>query len=180
MQKGKIFLIIGIVILALGIPIGIFLLKQKVVFKLGAQNPNRPENVQVTGITEEQATINWTTKNPIQSLISYGLSPANLSLLQPEAAPAINHQVRLVRLLPGSNYYFVIKAEEKTFDNNGQPYVFTTLSKATPTPSPSVSPSVITEEELEKAMGTNNPNYDLNKDGVVSTLDLLLFRQQSQ
>jgi len=180
MDKRKIFLIIGILILLISVPAAVFVLKQQTIFKLGAQTANKPENVQVTNITEQTATIIWTTQKAIQGLVSYGLSPTNLTLIQPETAPAINHQVNLTGLLPGSSYFFVIKIGDKTFDNNGQPYTFATKPReAPPTPSPTPMTS-LTEEGLEAAMGTNNPVYDLNKDGIVNTLDLLLFRQQNK
>lgn len=174
MGNKKIFLIIGIFLLAISIPAAIFLLGKQTIFRLGAQTPNKPDNIQIAEITEQTATITWTTKSPTQGLVGYGLSPANLSLIQPEVAPAVNHRLNLVGLLPGSNYFFVIKEGEKTFDNNGQPYTFTTKAKeATPA-------KTLTEEGLQAAMGTNNPEYDLNKDGVVNTLDLLLLREQSK
>jgi len=180
MEKRKIFLITGALILFISVPTAIFILKQPTIFKLGAQVQNKPENVQVSNITEQGATITWITQKAIQSLVSYGLSPNNLTLIQPEAAPAINHQINLTSLLPGSNYFFVIKAEDKTFNNNGQPYTFTTKLKEVPlTPSPTPETS-LTEEKLEAAIGTSNPLYDLNKDGIVNTLDLLLLRQQNK
>ena len=180
MDKRKIFLIVGILILLVSVPAAVFVLKQQTIFKLGAQTTNKPENVQVTNITEQTATITWTTQKATQGLVSYGISPTNLTLIQPESAPAINHQVNLAGLLPGSNYFFVIKVGDETFDNNGQPYTFTTKPReVTPTPSPTPAVS-LTEEGLEAAMGTSNPTYDLNKDGIVNTLDLLLFRQQNK
>jgi hypothetical protein len=180
MDKRKIFLIIGVLILFISVVAAVLVLKQQTVFKLGAQTANKPENIQVTNITEQGATIVWTTQKAIQSLVSYGVSPNNLTLIQPESAPAINHQVNLSSLLPATNYFFVIKVEDKTFDNNGQPYTFTTKPKeVTPIPSPTQATS-LTEEGLEAAMGTSNTIYDLNKDGIVNTIDLLLFRQENK
>jgi ABC-type uncharacterized transport system permease subunit len=173
----KILLIIGILILVLGVPAGVFLLKQQTIFHLGAQSSNQPENVQVADITDQSATINWTTKSASQGLVSYGLSADNLTLIQPEAAASINHQVILRGLLAGSNYFFIIKADEKTFDNNGQPYSFTTKIKQI-SPTPTVRP--LNEAGLEAAMGTANTTYDLNRDGIVNSLDLLILRQQTK
>lgn len=180
MDKRKIFLIVGVLILLIGVPAAILVLKQQTIFKLGAQTQNKPESVKTSNITEQGATITWTTQKATQGLVNYGISPSNLTLVQMENAPAINHQVNLAGLLPGTNYFFVIKIGNQTFDNNGQPYTFTTKSKEIlPTPSPTPTTS-LTEEGLEAAMGTSNPTYDLNKDGVVNTLDLLLFRQQQK
>jgi len=206
MSKGKIFLIVGILILIAGLPLGIFILSQKTSFSLRAQVENKPENVQVINITEKEATIQWTTKRATQGAISYGLSPTNLTLIQPENAPAINHQVKISNLLPENNYFFVIKIGQETFDNNGQPFTFTTKKNTpppTPTPYPTFTPtptpfsnnvptptfspnepspttnsSTLTEEGFQSALGTNNPLYDLNKDGVVNVQDIFLFRNQ--
>jgi len=182
-NKGKIFLIIGLVVLLLGIPLGIIFLGGRTSFRLGATDPNQPESVKVSAITENSAIVSWTTKSAVQGLISYGLSATNLTLIQPETSPTANHQVELTRLLPQSNYYFVIKVGEKVFDNNGQPFSFITQTKketqASPTPTVK-TPSSLNENDLEAAMGTNNPMYDLNKDGIVNTLDLLLFRQRQK
>lgn len=180
MNRKKIILIIGLVILLISVPLGVVLLKEQTIFHLGAQDPNQPANVSQTAVSDQSATITWTTKNPVQSLVSYGISPTNLTLIQPETAPAINHQINLTGLLPGSNYFFVIKVEKTTFDNNGQPYTFTTKTKeiAAPTLAPTGIPTLaFTEEGFQAAMGTSNSTFDLNKDGVVNTLDLMLFRQ---
>jgi len=183
MSKRKIFLIIGILILLISVPGAIFVLKQQAIFKLGAQTTNKPENVKVSNITEQTATITWTTQKATQGVISYGLSATNLTLVQPESTPAINHQVTLNNLLPENTYFFVIKISDKAFDNSGQPFTFTTKAKEL-TPSPTSTPPTpalipsLTEEDFQSVMGTSNPTYDLNKDGIVNTFDLLLFRQQ--
>jgi hypothetical protein len=192
MSKNKIFLIIGVLILIIGIPAAIIVLKQQTVFKLGAQTYNKPENIQIVNITEKSATITWTTSKATQGVINYGISPANLTLVHPENFPAINHQVQLVNLLPATTYFFTIKIGNQTFDNNGQPFTFITkpvtippTPTLTPIPTPTskqtpeISPTPpLTEEGFQEEMGTNNPTYDLNKDGIVNTADLLLFRQQ--
>jgi len=190
MAKGKIFLIIGVLILLIGVPAAILLLKQQAVFRLGAKTVNKPENIQIINITEKGVTITWTTSKATQGIINYGISPNNLTLVQPEKSPAINHQVNLINLLPATTYFFTIKIGNQTFDNNGQPFTFTTKSALpsptlTPIPKPTISPSLpsspsssLTEKDFQAAIGTNNPAYDLNKDGIVNTADLLLFRQQ--
>lgn len=186
-MKKKIIIIGVVLFLLLSVPIGILALKKQVNFRLGAQVANKPENVQVINITEQTATITWSTARAAQGLISYGISPTNLTLIRSETTPAINHQVTLNGLLPGTNYFFVIKIDNETFDNNGQPYSFTTKAEKTPSPTPTPSPSPtptptnkLTEEGLISAMGSTNPTYDLNKDGIVNVLDLQIFRQQSK
>jgi hypothetical protein len=179
MNKKKIFLIIGVLILIISVPLAVIFLNQKTIFKLGAQSQDRPENVQILSITEREATIAWNTQKPTQGLINYGSSPSNLTLIQAETSPVINHRVNLLGLLPGTNYFFVIKINDKTFDNNGQPFSFTTkIREVSPTPIPPKQETPLTEEGFQTMLGTNNPTYDLNKDGIVNTLDLLLFRER--
>jgi len=177
MGKKKIFLFIGILILLISVPATILILKQQTVFKLGAQSSDEPTNIQITNLTERTATVVWTTQRATQGMISYGLSPNNLTLVQIENAPAVNHHIILSNLLPENTYFFVIKTADKTFDNNGQPFTFTTKPQETTSPTTAPAPP-ISEEKLQSAMGTNDPNYDLNKDNIVNTLDLLLLREQ--
>jgi len=185
-MKRKIFLII-IAILIISIPTAVFILKQQTVFKLGAQTINKPENVQITNITEKSATVSWSTQKATQGVINYGISSTNLTLIQTESSPVINHRVNLINLLPATKYFFVIKIADQTFDNGGQPFTFTTKETgASSSPTPSLEPNLtisptlspLTEEGFQSAIGTNNATYDLNKDGIVNTADLLLFRQQ--
>jgi len=185
MKKGKILIVITLFLLIVSLPLGILLFKQKGGLKIKAQSENKPENIQIVKISEQEATIIWTTKTPSQGFINYGLSPTNLPLIQPEANSTLNHQVNLTNLLPETKYFFVIKIGENTFDNNGQPYSFTTKSKkeennnsSTSTATPSqVKKPTIDEEKMKEAMGTNDKQYDLNKDGIVNALDLLLLRE---
>lgn len=181
MQNKKIFLIIGIIILIIAIPVGIILLERKTSFKLGAQNPINPENVAVYEITSNSAVISWITKKEVQAAINYGINPNSLSLIKTETSPSTQHQITLTNLLPGTTYYFTIKIGENIYDNNGTPFSFTTNSqeeKPTPTLTPPNIPSpAITEEKIEEAIKNNDTSYDLNKDGAVNSLDLLYFRQ---
>lgn len=38
----------------------------------------------------------------------------------------------------------------------------------------------ITEQAIKDAIGTDNPKYDLNGDGIVNLIDILLYRNQNQ
>lgn len=176
MEKKQILLILGIAILLIGIPVGIILVSRPLGFRLGAKDPNKPENVSVSNIAAQNVTVTWTTSSAVQGGVSYGLSTNSMTLFKPEAGPAVNHSVSLDGLVAASKYYFVIKAGGQTFDDEGQSFTFTTAQAKAPTPTPT-TPS-LTEAGFLAAMGTTNSTYDLNKDGIVNTLDLELFRQQ--
>ena len=169
----RLLLIIGVAILLMGIPVAIYLVSRPAGFRLGAQTPNTPTGVAVSGITTSGATITWTTPVAVQGGVSYGLSASSLIFFKPDTAATTNHVINLEGLVSGSPYFFVIKVGENSYDNGGQPYTFET--KPTPTPTPS-----LTEEGLLSAMGTANANYDLNKDGIVNLVDLELLRKQTK
>ncbi|PIS14143.1 hypothetical protein COT65_00425 [Candidatus Shapirobacteria bacterium CG09_land_8_20_14_0_10_47_13] len=180
----KILLIIGVVILLLGIPVAIYLVSRPAGFRLGAQTPNTPEGVSVSGVTTSGATITWTTPIAGQGGVSYGLSASSLIFFKPDAGETTNHVINLEGLVGGSPYFFVIKVGENSYDNGGKPYTFETK----PTPPPplplslptSLPPSSLTEEGLLGVMGTANAAYDLNKDGVVNLMDLEFLRKQTK
>ena len=173
LDNKKLLLIIGVVILLLGIPVAIYLVSRPAGFRLGAQTPNTPEGVAVSGITTGGATITWTTAVAGQGGVSYGLSSSSLIFFKPDNAATTNHVINLEGLVGGSPYFFVVKVGENSYDNGGQPYTFQT--KPTPAPAP-----VLTEEGLLGVMGTANTTYDLNKDGIVNLLDLELLRKQTK
>ena len=193
--------------LVVGIPITILLLTQPTIFHLRASESNTPKNVVVANISGGGATVSWTTSQPTQASLNYGLTEDDLSLVEADLNSTLNHQIALTNLLSERNYYFVIKVNGVTYkNNNGRAFTFTTKQKegaaVTPTPTPSVnltsevsaSPTAalsptpptstasaaanITEAEMESALGTKNPRYDLNHDGVVNSFDLIIWRNQ--
>lgn len=181
MQNKKIFLIIGVVLLIIAIPIGVLLLGKKTTFKLGAQVPVVPENVTIYEITSNSAVVSWTTKKETQGAITYGINPNSLSLMKTETSPTTQHRLTLTNLLPETTYYFAIKIGENLYDNNGTPFAFTTTPQVQqPTPPPTSTPTpVMTEEKIKEAIKDNDLTYDLNKDGVVNSLDILFFQQNT-
>lgn len=169
----RLLLIIGVVILLLGIPVAIYLVSRPAGFRLGAQTPNIPAGIAVSGVTTSGATITWTTPVAGQGGVSYGLSASSLIFFKPDAGQTTNHVINLEGLVGGSPYFFVIKVGENSYDNGGKPYTFET--KPTPSPTPA-----LTEEGLLKVMGGASATYDLNKDGIVNLLDLELLRKQTK
>lgn len=183
MQKKQILLIIGIAILLVGIPLGVFLMSNgSFGFKLGAQTDTLPQGVSVSNVTPNSVTITWSTGKSADGAVSYGLSANQMNITtQENSVGTINHTVNLSGLVPNSHYYFVIvSGGEKHYSNQEtkEPYTFDTpQTRAVATPTPTTA-AALTELGFQMALGTNNPTYDLNKDGIVNTLDLQLFRQQ--
>lgn len=173
LDNKKLLFIIGAAILLIGIPVAIYLVSRPAGFRLGAQTPNTPESVAVSGITTSGATITWTTAVAAQGGVSYGLSTSSLIFFKPDTTATTSHVINLEGLVSGSPYFFVIKIGENSYDNGGQPYTFAT--KVAPTPTPA-----LTEQGLINALGTSNATYDLNKDGTVNSMDLELLRKQTK
>jgi hypothetical protein len=175
-MKDKIFLIIGLIVLLLGIPLGILLLAKPTIFNLKAADETKSHNVTVNNITDQSALVSWLTDKPTQASLHYGLNPENLSLVQVESQPATQHQIKLEGLLPQSIYFFIIKIGEKSFtDADQKPYQFTTLPRLGETQN-----DCRDENTLKAQLGREDSPCDLNKDGVVNSVDLFLFRQQNK
>ena len=88
------------------------------------------------------------------------------------------HSTTLSHLSPGKTYYYKIGVGEKIYDNEGIPYSFTT-PKGESQKEASTS-EADSEEALKKAIGTDNPEYDLNGDGIVNAIDLMILRKKGQ
>lgn len=101
-----------------------------------------PRDVIISEITQNSATISWSTEIETQAVIEYGTSPTALNFFAPESQRAKNHQVDLTLLSPSTTYYFQMRIGDKKYDNGGVPWTFTTKSAQTSNPltSPIVSP----------------------------------------
>lgn len=149
----------------------------------GAEASPIPTNINVTGTTSNSATVNFTTEKNISSLVSYGTEPQNLSLFSAESEQTTTHALTLSFLSPNTTYYFTVKIGDKTYDNNGSPYQFTTK------PAPQTGQGTGTTgtqfdnldgETFKQKFGSSDSNYDLNRDGVVNSTDYLLYLKKTQ
>ncbi|MCS7093217.1 MAG: fibronectin type III domain-containing protein [Patescibacteria group bacterium] len=87
-----------------------------------------PRDVVVSNIEKNSARITWSTGAETQGIIEYGTSPTALNFFAPEPTREKNHSVDLTLLSPGTTYYFIIRINEKRYDNGGVPWSFTTKS----------------------------------------------------
>lgn len=177
MNAKKVLLVLGIAIMLVGIPVGIVLYSSPTGFSLGAKDANKPENISATVLSSQSVSITWITGKTVQGGVGYGLSTDSMTLFTAESGPTVNHAVTLEGLAPGKTYYYVVKINNQTYDNNGSPYTFITSGSQTVTPTLTPALSTPTESGFQSAFGTSDPVYDLNKDGIVNTLDLEIFRQ---
>jgi len=161
----------------------------------GAEAGEKPLNVQVQA-ESTSATITWQTDKAVLSTIEYGTNQSNLLLRAPETQPATLHRVTLAPLKANTVYYFRIRVGEMLYDNGGIAYSFRTKPKGgTTTLAPSPSPQVTlqptlrptsgaatasgtlvqtcSQADFETKMGSSDPAYDFDKNGVVNTRDWL-------
>lgn len=142
MNLNKTQKIIAIVVgLIIGV-IGIFLGFRAVFTKAAGEEP---QGVQVTAITQNSAKVSWTSAGEVQCSMEYGTTPTSLTFLSADVKETTNHSADLTLLSPNTSYYFDIKCGEKSYDNGGVPWNFSTKEsqttvKPTPTPAPPTVP----------------------------------------
>jgi len=151
----------------------------------GASSENKPRNVRLSEITPQRATITWVTEKPAYGFISYG-ETMSLGRTSQEAQKTTTHSITIANLKPGTTYYYKIGVGEAIFDDAGIPYSFTTPAQSEHQPETTGNPQSegqsggLTLEGFKAALGTNNPQYDLDKDGKVGASDISLFLQNQK
>jgi hypothetical protein len=167
----KTFLIIGLLILLVSIPLALILLTKPAVFNLRASAQSLPNDITITAVTDQSASISWQTASPTQASLKYGLNPHNLSLVSVENQTGTSHQLLLEGLLPDSDYFFALQIGHQTYTD--PTYKFHTQ------PRPTAS-ACSNESQLKASLGQEDSPCDLNTDGIVNSIDLFLIRQNRQ
>lgn len=135
MKKGKIPTIIGIVLLSLGVAFGVFLVKNRQIFKLGASPDAAPNNVRITNITDTSFNVSWTTAKETTGFVSWGKTASATDQVESSDAlgeKGFTHFFTINALSPETAYYFKIGSDGSEYDNNGatwQVKTGTTLSE---------------------------------------------------
>ncbi|MFW6109958.1 MAG: fibronectin type III domain-containing protein [Patescibacteria group bacterium] len=148
MNKKKLLIVIGILLLSLGIPLGILGLKQFREPTSKASPENKPQLVREAEVTSESAAITWVTSESAYGFVSYG-ETAELGRTAQEETKTEAHRVTLYNLKPNTTYYYKVGVGEQLFDNNGVPYSFTTPKKT--------ATQETEKEEKEKTTTTQEP-----------------------
>lgn len=191
MNKKKISVVVGVVVLALGTVGTVFGLRYFRGLESAAAPENEPQLARVTELTPQGATITWITSAPAFGFISYG-ETMGLGKVTQEEQKTEAHRVTLTTLTPSTTYYYKIGVGSELFDNQGIPYSFTTPAAT------AVEEQAATSEEEEEdsppdeeqspasedpitlagfgaAMESKDLRYDLNEDGQVDGADISLF-----
>jgi hypothetical protein len=136
MKKAKIPTILGILILAIGVVVGVYLVQNRQLFRLKASPEVTPRNIQKTNVSDSSFTVTWTTDKNTEGFIKWGESASSLdktATTSPIQASSI-HSITVYGLVPGSNYFFKINSDGANFDNEGIPWEVKTGSKLTTPP----------------------------------------------
>lgn len=140
MKKNKktIPTIIGLVTLIIGMATGVLLVKNRQLFKLGAEPELNPKDIRVSNISDSSFTVSWTTSKEVQGFVVWGTSQGSLNKTALSATGSENyiHSVTLEKLLPETPYFFKINSGGYEFDNENIPWQTKTGPKL---PSPPLS-----------------------------------------
>ena len=120
--------------------LGVVLIAGNRVFDLLARASSPPEDVAITNITANSATVTFTTATESQALIEYGTNPSNLTLFASDDNSTVSHKIKITLLTPNTTYYMHIKIGDKTYENAGLPWTFTTTNVAFEGPTPTEIP----------------------------------------
>ncbi|HDZ61601.1 MAG TPA: hypothetical protein ENH40_00445, partial [Nitrospirae bacterium] len=140
-----------------------------------ALDPSLPviSNIAVSNITYDSATITWTTDQPADSFIDYGITTA-YDLSESDIAPVTSHSVVLTNLTMGTGYHFMVTStNEYGFASSSGDNIFTTLSPITLTITSPLNGSTINRSDV-MVQGTvinstgNETGITIN--GVVATV----------
>ncbi len=128
-KKSTIPTILGIIILLGGIFAGVFSLRNVQVFRIGASTEASPKDIRVSNITDNSATISWTTDKATLGFVTWGLSQGDTNKVESEDVSSqkyFSHNISLTGLSPNTNYFYKINSDGASFDNGGIPWQFTT------------------------------------------------------
>lgn len=126
-NKAKIPTILGLIVLILGVAVGVVLVQNNQVFRLGASLEEIPKEVKVTNITDTSFTVSWITQKPGPGFVSWGENESLGRTSQDDRDQAVQtnsstHFVSIRGLKPKTKYFFKVASGGNSYDNNGIPY----------------------------------------------------------
>ncbi|MBI3290094.1 fibronectin type III domain-containing protein [Candidatus Microgenomates bacterium] len=120
-REKRIPTIVGLLLLVASLGVGVFLVNQRQIFKLGASPDLEPKNVRITNITDSGFSVSWTTDKAAIGFISYGDGNID-SVVNDEGGKNQKtvHHATLLNLDSDTNYSFKIGSGSVTYDQNGE------------------------------------------------------------
>lgn len=154
MKANKIPTILGIFILIVGVAVGIFLVQQPQIFRLGAEPEVAPRDVRITNITDSSFTVTWITDREVISYLLWG-DNANPSTPARESddLPKTMHRVTLDNLNSNDTYYFKISSSGENYDNSGTAWQTLTGQDTTPQSNPRIVSGTVVDGSGNPASG---------------------------
>lgn len=129
----KNLVILGFILVLIGIPLTIFILKNQTILKSRASDSEEPRDVKITNITNTSFTITYRTESPSTGSISYGIDKKlgeseleDIDKAKGSFSPKKIHSISIRKLIPTTKYYLTIISGSSTFLNNGVPFETTT------------------------------------------------------
>ncbi len=124
---------LGVVLIAIGLAVTTFLVKQGGLLSINANPSTQPENVRLTNITDSSFTVSYETSDSTFGVISYGqtssLGQSGLDDRDQNSGNIVAHKIHNItvrNLSPLTKYYFSIISGKDTYLNNNSPYEITT------------------------------------------------------
>jgi hypothetical protein len=93
-------------------------------------NITHDPNINIVGLSNTSATIQWTTSNPANSDLEFGLSPVNLTDDRVNQDLDTLHSIWIINLLPETTYYYNITSSVNPTQTLGT-FNFTTFGSCT-------------------------------------------------
>lgn len=136
-------LILGLAVMVIGMTgllASLFLVLRQATYQGLAGPEEIPRELRVTNLSENSASISWTTDKPGVASVVYGtnqeITPSLLAFDDRGGNTASTvHYITLKNLKPATAYYFRLICQGRSFDNQGTPYVFSTPQHTSFTPS---------------------------------------------
>lgn len=128
-KKSTIPTILGIFVLLAGVFAGVFFLRNAQVFRIGATADAAPKDIRVSNITDNSATISWTTDKATSGFLNWGASQGDTSKVIQEDVNGqkyFSHNISLTGLTANTNYFYKINSDGESFDNGGIAWQLTT------------------------------------------------------
>lgn len=137
-SKRRIPTVFAFVILLLGIIGGVIFAESSLNYISRPETKSNPRDIRIANVTSSMGTISWLTDEEVSGAIDYapaGSLRKNIQeALDDRAAESTakqfkTHHVTLRNLAPKTTYDFVIRSNNKSFDNDGKPFQFATFAR---------------------------------------------------
>lgn len=124
---------LGILISLIGLTVGVHFVQRPQLKTSQAAPETKPQQIQISNITEKSFTVSWVTAEPATGFLSYGENSQTKYVardirdeISGDLKSMYTHWVSVTGLKPNRVYSFIIKSADLSYDNNGSPFVVTT------------------------------------------------------